>query len=131
MQTIGERIRARRQSLGWTLDRLAAEAQVSSKSFLSDLENGKRKTAGGGYLNKIAGALGMSVDHLLTGNAESLPETDIQIPARLAEIAKTENLTFQQTLRLLKMRQQAHFRNESGADDFEWRPFYEAVKAYI
>lgn len=130
MQTIGERIRARRQSLGWTLDRLAIEASVS-KSFLSDLENGKRKTAGGGYLNKIAVALGMSVDHLLTGNTESLPETDIQIPARLADLAKTENLTFQQTFRLLKMRQQAHFRNESGVDDFEWKPFYEAVKAYI
>lgn len=130
MSNIGERIRARRQSLGWTLDRLATEASVS-KSFLSDLENGKRKTAGGGYLNSIAGALGMSVDHLLTGNTENLPETDVQIPARLADIAKTENLTFQQTLRLLKMRQQAHFRNESGADDFEWKPFYEAVKAYI
>ena len=130
MNNIGERIRARRQSLGWTLDRLATEAKVS-KSFLSDLENGKRKNAGGAYLSSIAGALGMSVDHLLTGNTESLPETDIQIPARLADLAKNENLTFQRTLRLLKMRQQAHFRNASGADDFDWKPFYEAVKAYI
>lgn len=130
MNNIGERIHARRQSLGWTLDKLATEASVS-KSFLSDLENGKRKTAGGGYLNNIAVALGMTVDYLLTGNTKSLPESDIQIPAPLAAIAKSENLTFQQTLRLLKMRQQAHFRNESGADDFDWKPFYEAVKAYI
>ncbi len=130
MSNIGERIRARRQSLGWTLDRLATEASVS-KSFLSDLENGKRKTAGGDYLNNIAGALGMSVDHLLTGNSPSLPESDIQIPARLAEVAKAENLSFQKTIQLLKMGQPAHFRNENGTDSFDWKAFYEAVRDFI
>lgn len=130
MGNLGERIRARRQSFGWTLDRLAQEASVS-KSFLSELENGKRKSAGGDYLAAIASALEMSVDQLLTGMPVRSSEEDIQFPARLAELAGREDLTFQQTHRLLKMRQQASFRNESGADDFDWAAFYEAVKNFI
>ena len=130
MSQIGERIRTRRQALGWTLDRLANEAKVS-KGFLSDLETGKRKGAGAGYLSGVAAALGVSVDHLVTGTIAQDPDEDIQIPSRLADVARTENLSFQQTLRLLRMRQQANFRNQSGSDDFDWRAFYEAVRTYI
>jgi transcriptional regulator with XRE-family HTH domain len=130
MSQIGEKIRARRQALGWTLDRLAREAKVS-KGFLSDLETGKRKGAGADYLSGVAAALGVSVDHLITGTAVPDPADDIQIPSRLAELARAENLSFQQALILLRMRQQAHFRNQRGSDDFDWRAFYEAVKAFI
>ena len=41
MASVGERIKKRRNELGWTQDVLAQKAGVS-KSFLSDLENGKR-----------------------------------------------------------------------------------------
>ena len=41
MASVGERIRKRRTELGWTQDVLAQKAGIS-KSFLSDLENGKR-----------------------------------------------------------------------------------------
>lgn len=66
MASIGDRIKERRLELAWTLDRLAAEAKVS-KGFLSDLENGRRKTAGGDYLNELARALGVSLDFLVSG----------------------------------------------------------------
>lgn len=130
MIKIGDTIRARRQALGWTLEQLATEAKVS-KGFLSDLENGKRKSAGGAYLNSIATALRISVDQLLSGAAPENLSADIQFPARLVDLAKRKDLTFQQTHRLLKMRQQASFRNESGKDDFDWNAFYEAVKSFI
>lgn len=56
----------------------------------------------------------------------------MQIPAPLAALARAENLSFQATLFILKMRQQVHaFRNETGADDFDWKAFYEAVKPYL
>ena len=41
MDVVGDRIKARRLELGWTQDVLAEKAGIS-KSFLSDLENGKR-----------------------------------------------------------------------------------------
>jgi len=41
MTTVGERIKSRREELEWTQDELANKANIS-KSFLSDLENGKR-----------------------------------------------------------------------------------------
>ncbi len=130
MTKIGDTIRARRQALGWTLDQLATEAKVS-KGFLSDLENGKRKNAGGNYLNSIATALRISVDQLLSGTVPDNPEADLQFPARLADLAKRKDLTFQQTHQLLKMRKQASFRNETGLDDFDWSAFYEAVKSFL
>ena len=131
MGSIGERIRARRQSLGWTLDRLASEAKVS-KGFLSDLENGNRKSAGGDYLKRIAEALGVTLDHLISGVPTQRSDEDVQIPASLAAFARSENLSFSQTLMMLKLRQQVvAFRSQTGADDFDWKPFYEAVKPYL
>ena len=131
MSTLGDRIKTRRLALGWTLDRLATAAHVS-KSFLSDLENGNRKSAGGNYLKQIATAMSMSLDHLISGTPESSSDADVQIPASLAAFAKVENLSFSQTLMILKLRQQVvAFRNESGTDDFDWKPFYEAVKPFL
>lgn len=40
IQSIGERIKSRRKSLGWTLRRLGSECGVSA-TFLSDIETGK------------------------------------------------------------------------------------------
>jgi transcriptional regulator with XRE-family HTH domain len=134
MSNIGARIKARRLELGWTLERLATEAKVS-KGFLSDLENGVRKTAGGNYLREIANALQFSLDHLITGAVDENRGQDIQIPASLASFARQENLSFQQTFTLLQMRKQIiAFRSDSKSDDlenFDWRPLYDAVKQHL
>ena len=42
---LGDRIKEIRQSLGWTQDQLAKEAQIS-KSFLSEVENNKSNVSG-------------------------------------------------------------------------------------
>ena len=65
MAGVGERIKTRRLELGWTQDQLALKAGIS-KSFLSDLENGK-SSVGAENLLDIARALGVSLDFLMTG----------------------------------------------------------------
>ncbi|MBR9802086.1 helix-turn-helix transcriptional regulator, partial [bacterium] len=60
MATVGERIKSRREELGWKQDDLASKAGIS-KSFLSDLENGKRNV-GADKLLDIARALNLSLD---------------------------------------------------------------------
>ena len=133
MASVGERIRGRRGELGWTQDQLAQKAGLS-KSFLSDLENGKR-SVGANNLLDIARALGVSLDFLMTGTASQDQKSDVPIPASLARFAAEEGLTFRQTLVLLEMQQQivAHrsARKKDGLDGVDWRKFYEAVKEFL
>lgn len=134
MTTIGDRIKERRQFLHWTLEQLAKEAQVS-KGFLSDLENGRRKNAGGNYLKQIARALGVSLDFLISGGTPASQDQPIQIPASLAAFAKQENLPFSVVVMLLQFRHQiVAFRSESKSgdlEDFDWKRFYEALKPHL
>jgi y4mF family transcriptional regulator len=133
MASVGERIRERRAELGWTQDQLAQKAGIS-KSFLSDLENGKR-SVGANNLLDIARALGVSLDFLMTGTASQDQRSEVPIPASLARFAAEEGLTFRQTLMLLEMQNQivahrsANKRDSLGAVD--WRKFYEAVKEFL
>ena len=133
MASVGERIRGRRGELGWTQDQLAQKAGLS-KSFLSDLENGKR-SVGANNLLDIARALGVSLDFLMTGTASQDQRSEVPIPASLARFAAEERLTFRQTLVLLEMQQQivAHrsARKKDGLDGVDWRKFYEAVKEFL
>src|SRR5689334_24912859 len=99
MASVGERIRGRRAELGWTQDQLAQKAGIS-KSFLSDLENGKR-SVGADNLLDIARALGVSLDFLMTGEASEAQPAQVPIPASLARFAAEERLSFRQTLMLL------------------------------
>ncbi len=134
MASVGERIRRRRNELGWTQDALAQKAGVS-KSFLSDLENGKRNV-GANTLYDIARALSLSLDHLMTGKeGEAEPPSEVQIPASLATFAARAGISFRQALTLLDMQQQiiAH-RNSTkkeNLDNVDWQKFYEAVKDFL
>lgn len=133
MTQLGERIKARRQELGWTQDDLAIKSGLS-KGFLSDLENGKRNVSANNLLD-IARVLSVSLDFLMKGEASNVSETDIQIPNTLLTLAKEENFTVLKTLTLLGMRRQiiAH-RSTTKTDDLEsvdWRKFYEAVKDFL
>ena len=133
MASVGERIRGRRAELGWTQDQLAQKAGIS-KSFLSDLENGKR-SVGANNLLDIARALGVSLDFLMTGTASQDQRSEVPIPASLARFAAEEGLTFRQTLMLLEMQQQivAHrsAKKKDSLEAVDWRKFYEAVKEFL
>ena len=83
MPSVGERIKKRRNELGWTQDVLAEKAGVS-KSFLSDLENGKRNV-GADTLLEIARALSLSLDYLMEGK-EVEPERHRSPDSRCARV---------------------------------------------
>ena len=136
MTTVGERIKARRDELDWTQDDLATKAGIS-KSFLSDLENGKRNV-GADKLLDIARALSLSLDYLMKGedgDTSKQPSRELQIPTALAEFAEEEGLTFRQAIALLEMQNQiiAH-RSSAKKSDLEkvdWQKFFEAVKEFL
>ena len=136
MATVGERIKSRREELGWKQDDLATKAGIS-KSFLSDLENGKRNV-GADKLLDIARALTLSLDYLMTGKDAEKPtpiSKELQIPAALAEFAEEEGLTFRQAIALLEMQNQiiAHRSSVKKGDlnKVDWQKFYEAVKEFL
>ena len=136
--TVGDRIKSRREELKWTQDDLSKKAGIS-KSFLSDLENGKRNV-GADKLLDIARALSLSLDYLMTGKnarkkAAKEPEKEVQIPKALAEFAGEEGLGFRQTIALLEMQNQiiAHRSSTKKGDlkKVDWQKFYEAVKDFL
>lgn len=136
MATVGERIKSRREELGWKQDDLASKAGIS-KSFLSDLENGKRNV-GADKLLDIARALNLSLDYLMTGkDSENVkhPSRELQVPTALAEFAEEEGLTFRQAIALLEMQNQiiAHRSSTKKGDlkKVDWQKFYEAVKEFL
>ena len=133
MTTVGERIKARRDELDWTQDDLATKAGIS-KSFLSDLENGKRNV-GADKLLDIARALSLSLDYLMTGKASKEPPTEVSIPSSLAKFAGEEGLSLRKTLTLLDMHKQivAHrsAKKKDGLEAVDWQKFYEGVKEFL
>lgn len=134
MAVVGERIKERRAELGWTQEQLAQKAGIS-KSFLSELENGKRSVSADNLLD-LARALGVSLDYLMTGqeNEEAKP-AEVQIPASLAKFAAEEGISFRQALTLLEMQRQiiAHrsATKKESLDKVDWQKFYECVKGFL
>lgn len=133
MKTVGERIKKRRTELAWTQDVLAEKAGIS-KSFLSDLENGKR-SVGADKLLDIGRVLSLSLDYLMSGKEPESEPVDVPIPASLAAFAAEEGLSFRRTLTLLDMQKQivAHrsAKKKDGLDSVDWRKFYESVKEFL
>ena len=133
MSGVGERVKKRRLELEWTQDQLAQKAGIS-KSFLSDLENGKRSVSANNLLD-IARALSLSLDYLMTGTASQEQPTEVAIPASLAKFAAEERLSLRQTLMLLDMQKQivAHrsAKKKEGLEGVDWRKFYEGVKEFL
>lgn len=63
--TFGTRLRDLRQRADWSQAEMIADVGIS-KAYLSDLENDKR-CPGAEVLHKLAQKLGVSMDHLWTG----------------------------------------------------------------
>lgn len=131
--SVGERIKLRRLELDWTQDQLCTKTGLS-KSFLSELENGKRSVSASNLLD-IARALSVSLDFLMTGKASKEAPAEVAIPASLAKFAAQEGLSLRQTLMLLDMQKQivAHrsARKKEGLEGVDWQKFYEGVKEFL
>lgn len=101
-EEIGARIREVREAKGWTQDDLAREARMS-KSFLSEVETGKRNLSTESLL-RVATALGASVEYLMTGQrAEGISASEpLQIPPALATVAAKDKMPFEDVVALLR-----------------------------
>ena len=133
MPTVGDRVKHRRLELGLSQDALAQRAGIS-KSFLSDLETGKR-SVGAETLLDLGRAMGVSLDLLMTGEESGDQKPDVQIPTGLASVAAEEELSFRQALALLRMQEQIIAQRKSAKrndlDKVNWREFYRAVKKFL
>ena len=133
MSLVGHRIRERRRELAWSQDVLAQKAGIS-KSFLSDLENGKRSVSADNLLD-ISRVLNLSLDYLMTGKEDNGDKAEVQVPASLSEFAKETDLSYSQTLMLLDMQKQivAHrsTAKKQSLEDVDWQRFYESVKEFL
>lgn len=130
---VGDRIKQRRLEIGWTQEQLCTQTGLS-KSFLSELENGKRSVSASNLLD-IARALSVSLDFLMTGKASKEKPTDVAIPSSLANFAADAGISMRQTLMLLDMHKQivAHrsTKKKGSFDSVDWQKFYEGVKEFL
>lgn len=132
---LGDRIREIRQSLGWTQDKLAKEAQIS-KSFLSEIENDKSDVSGEKLL-KIANALNASLDYLMKGESSenNRMTKPVEIPHELSEMADEYGLTYKETITTLKTHQSLMARrstkNNTKMTKLGWKKLYESLKPYL
>lgn len=132
---LGDRIREIRQSLGWTQDRLAREAQIS-KSFLCEVENNKSDLSGDKLL-KLATVLNASLDYLMKG--EQVPNRDmakpIQVPPELSEVAEEIGLSYKEAITLLTTQQSLIARrsnkDKSPMTKDKWKDLYNSLKPYL
>lgn len=127
MKDIGKRIRDKRKSLGLTQDQLCQQVGIS-KSFLSEVETGKRNLSSNNLLD-LAKALGCSCDYLLVGG--DLP-AGVAVPPSLAQFAADKGLSFKQVEALLGMhRQVLAFRSSGEASEPDWFRLYAMLKEYL
>lgn len=132
MATLGERVRELRERQKLTQNELVERAKLS-KGFLSDIENNKRKV-GSEYLLKIANALGVSVDYLLTGeeDPEMAAAAPLVIPRELHEYAVQAHLTYKETMDLLSAHRSILARRSNELSTVlsveEWKRFYDTLK---
>jgi transcriptional regulator with XRE-family HTH domain len=122
-QKIGQRIRERRQELGWSLSHLGEEAGVS-KGYLWSLEKGETDARPSGKtLYLIARALGVTMSDLL--GRELLVEPSQDRPPELIAFARKENLPDTD----IEMLAAINFRGRRPAAEKDWEFLYRAIRA--
>lgn len=134
MESLGERIKARRKELSWSLRDLAAETGLSA-SFLSEVERGLRGV-GADSLLAIATAIGIPMDQLTRGaNGQAVKAGAAAFPPRLQQWAFDANIPYRHAsclywcARTILDHRRAHERR--GLDDWDWVKFYDALKPWL
>jgi len=98
MKTVGERIQQARKARGWSAEKLAEMVGYRHQSAIANIEN-RATTSGGQRLPKIAAALRVSPDWLLSGpdthNVPFLPPKYlVPVPAEPAQLAAENGATW-------------------------------------
>jgi transcriptional regulator with XRE-family HTH domain len=120
LAAIGGRVRQRRRELGLTQEDLSERSGLS-KSFISEVEGGQASASGLMYL-KLAEALEVSVEWLLTGELPESPlvrPTDVAIPPFVADVAEEQGWSYGETLDVAAALQTVVARRTHGR---KWQP---------
>lgn len=122
---VGQRIKERREELGWSLSKLAAQANVS-KGYLWSLEKGETDARPSGRtLYRIAEALGVTMSDLL--GRQVLIESSQERPLELLAFAKRENLPETD----IEMLASINFRGKRPATEQDWAFIYRAIRTSV
>jgi transcriptional regulator with XRE-family HTH domain len=132
--SLGERIKARRKELRWSLREMGQKTNLSV-SFLCDIENDKRGI-GADSLLSLSTALGIPMDQLAREtNGQAAEAIMVQFPARLQQWAFDANVPYRHAgclywcARTIVDHRPVHAR--TGLDDWDWARFYEALKPWL
>ena len=135
MNGVGERIKQGRINIGWTQARLAREASLS-KSFISDLENGKTRASGDNLL-KITEILGVSLDYLMKGHGgeEVVAPKTLEIPIELSKVAEELNIPFGEVLVVLEVQRslvaRRNSRQKHTMSEDDWKQLFENLRSFM
>lgn len=124
MDKLGEKIKRRRQKLGWSLDELAQKSKVS-KAYLSQLETGESERPSAGVLYNIAAVLGTSIAELL--GKKLLPADQKDMPESLKKAAVQYNIP-EDYLRILLAVSMRTSEKEKKLSSEDWFYLYETIK---
>jgi len=126
-ETVGGRIKRRREEMGISLSRLAESAGIS-KSYLHEIENGQSVMPSAEMLFNVAEALETSVAVLLGKRRNpTQPRGDIEIPTALREYAERAQLSEEEVNRLACIK----YRNRQPKKWEDWAFIHEAIKRAI
>lgn len=123
--SVGERIKARREELGLSLNQVADAAGIS-KSALHDLETRPNVRPSAELLYGVAEALSTTVGFLLGRRRNPLSEEagKIEIPPGLEEFARRKKLTEEEKRRLACIK----YRDRQPKTEEDWEFVYLAIQ---
>lgn len=131
---LGQRIRARRNELGWSLNTLGRRSELGA-SYLCDLERGM-VGASVDSLMRISGAIGIPIDQLVAGESDRPNHAEIvQLPPHLHRWALTANVPYRHATCLYWCARTIvsnRAKPDAGAlDEWDWAKFYEVLKPWL
>ena len=110
MDNLFARIQALCEEKGIRPGRLCDELGLS-RSLMTDLKMGRKKTVNAETAQKIAGFLGVSVGHLLGQDSDVLDQVDIAFYGEYKELNEEEKETVRDMVRLMRERRAAKQRD--------------------
>lgn len=115
--SFGRKVRERRDSEGWSQERLAEEVGIS-RNYLSQIERGEATNLSWQVMRKLATKLGISLN-AIENEKDSGP-----LPPGLREFARKANLPDEDVVMLASIQ----YRGKQPQRASEWKILYKAIK---
>lgn len=116
-ESIGQRVRSRREAEGWSQERLANAVGIS-RNYLSQIERGVARNLSWQVATRLSTALGLGLN-----GVEKQPNRG-DLPAGLAEFAERADLPPED----VEMLARTQFRGRQPKTFAEWELLYKAIR---